>query len=82
MIFYIKAIAINPITKKEYNPCGTDYGTIFHDLKTVKGAYNRVKNNSWRKNVIRIDILQGYRLYDDNSFKKVFSFIPEKHMTF
>lgn len=59
-MFVVEAIAINPITNKPYNPCGSDYTAILQDLKTVRGVKNRIKNWQWRKNVIELHIVRYY----------------------
>ena len=41
------------------NPCGTDYGYICHDLKTLKGLLNRLQNFKWRKDVVELHVC-GY----------------------
>lgn len=80
MYWHVKAMVIQ--NGKEYNPCGSDYGIIYRDLKTVKGVYNRIKNSKWRKDVIRVDIYRGHALYDNDSFIKMYSFVPVNLMTF
>lgn len=58
MGWYIKAMVENN-NNELYNPCGSDYGIIIHDLKTYRGVINRISKYKWRNNVKRIDI---YRL--------------------
>jgi len=76
MNFFVRAIAINPITKQEYNPCGSEYGSFIHDLKTIQGVYNRVKSGKWNQSVLRVEICMYGRIFDESSYRVVKSFIP------
>lgn len=64
-MFHVQFKTINPITGKEYNPCGSEYGSIIHDLKTTKGVIKRISQWNKPKNTIAIEIYHCCGLSDD-----------------
>ena len=72
--WYVKSIAEGK-EGTEYHPCGTDYTQIV-TLKTLRGVLKRVKNNQYRKNVVRVDVFLDYDGIAIHSFK------PTNYMSF
>lgn len=50
------------------NPCGTDYCMIMRDLKTLRGARNRVLKACWPKDVVEIRIYSVTNIYDRETY--------------
>lgn len=56
MKWYVKGIVYDKKRGEYVNPCGSDYGIIISDLKTLRGVKNRIAKKWWRKNVEFIEI--------------------------
>ena len=39
-----------------HNPCGSNYCAIFHDLKTLRGVLNRIRDWKFPKDVIEVRV--------------------------
>ena len=59
-----------------YNPCGCDYTRIIHDLKTIKGVKNRIKNWKWQKDVVEVYICSSANPTNDDCDKLIERLYP------
>lgn len=51
-----------------YNPLGSDYCQIIHDLKTLRGVLNRIRKWRWAEGVIEIRIYSVRNVFDRESY--------------
>ena len=51
-----------------YNPCGTGYCIFMRDLKTLRGARNRVRKMYWPKDVVEIRIYTATNFFDRETY--------------
>ena len=51
-----------------YNPLGSDYCQIIHDLKTLRGVLNRIRKWRWAEDVVEVRIYSATNVFDRETY--------------
>jgi hypothetical protein len=66
-----RTFVVEFINKQGRHPCGSDWTTIIHDLKTIRGVKNRVKSGWIHKDAVKANIYTAFNVYNRDSYKLV-----------
>lgn len=58
-----------------YNPLGSEYCVIIHDLKTLRGVKNRIRKFCWSDRVVEIRIYSTTEVLDRETYKLEYTII-------